>query len=101
MDYIREKYWSAVSAAEPLVQDGVVTAVATDMVLIPWIFELESFSGVTKCEVLAYLSMALHGAQDFYTHSNWGDTVDDTEAPSLSNPPGLGETDIAPFLGFT
>ena len=39
-----------------------------------------------KCNVLEQMGLALHAAQDFYSHSNWVDIV--TGLPTVENPPG-------------
>jgi hypothetical protein len=49
-----------------------------------------------KCDAIAGFGKALHGFQDFYSHSNWVD--EPVTNPGLENPPGLGMTDVAPFL---
>lgn len=59
-----------------------------------------SYTGVkgrAKCNVLEDLGLALHVAEDFYSHSNWVDRP----APGAigpDNPPGLGRTGRAPWL---
>ncbi|KAF1960556.1 hypothetical protein CC80DRAFT_589948 [Byssothecium circinans] len=55
-------------------------------------------NGRAKCNVFQGLGVALHGAQDFYSHSNWADTA----APpyTIANPPGLANTDPAPLLNL-
>jgi hypothetical protein len=58
------------------------------------------FNGVmgrAKCNVLEDLGIALHAAQDFYSHTNWVDTA----APGPTgptNPVGLGNNFPAVFL---
>jgi hypothetical protein len=55
------------------------------------------FSGRAKCDVLEGLGRTLHGAEDFYSHSNWSDQA----APGpvgVDNPPGLGHAGVAPVL---
>lgn len=52
---------------------------------------------VAKCDVLYYLGRALHGVQDFYSHSNWTDDAA-PGAITRNNPPGLGRTSLPPFL---
>ncbi|MEW1751708.1 CinY protein [Streptomyces angustmyceticus] len=54
--------------------------------------------GRAKCEALEGLGRALHGTQDFYSHSNWTDHADPRRATGTANPPGLGRTTPAPFL---
>jgi hypothetical protein len=42
-----------------------------------------------KCAALEGLGRALHGAQDFYAHSNWADEADPARPIGADNPPGL------------
>ncbi|KAF2644091.1 CinY protein [Massarina eburnea CBS 473.64] len=55
-------------------------------------------SGRIKCNVYQGFGVALHGVQDFYSHSNWADTA----APpyTIANPPGLANTSPAPLLNL-
>ena len=55
-------------------------------------------SSKAKCAALEGLGRALHGTQDFYSHSNWADQSDPNRPISLSNPPGINRRGIAPFL---
>ena len=50
-----------------------------------------------KCEVLEHFGFALHGAQDFYSHSNWTDRADAGKIRA-ENPPGLARTGRAAWL---
>jgi hypothetical protein len=59
---------------------------------------LGGWSNRAKCDVYDGLGRALHGVEDFYSHSNWVDDISIT--PSADNPPGLGNTGIAPFLSM-
>ncbi|KAK4125823.1 hypothetical protein N657DRAFT_569150 [Parathielavia appendiculata] len=56
--------------------------------------------GRAKCNVIEGLGRALHGIQDFYSHSNWVDSADPTKPIGVSNPPGLGMNGSAPFLNL-
>lgn len=60
-----------------------------------------TFNGVKgrdKCNVLEDLGLLLHASQDFYSHSNWVDTV---AAPgTVNNPPGLNNNAPAPWLSL-
>ncbi|EXL47818.1 hypothetical protein FOCG_10333 [Fusarium oxysporum f. sp. radicis-lycopersici 26381] len=58
------------------------------------------FRGRAKCNAMEGLGRALHGVQDFYTHSNWVDEHDKTKPISASNPPGLGLSAPAPLLNL-
>jgi len=42
-----------------------------------------------KCSVIEGLGRVLHGAQDFYAHSNWADAPDPTRPVGVDNPPGM------------
>jgi hypothetical protein len=46
-------------------------------------------SGRAKCDALEGFGRALHGAQDFYSHSNWTDRADPNRPISTVNPRGL------------
>lgn len=46
--------------------------------------------GRAKCNAIDGLGRALHGAQDFYSHSNWADQADPSRPIGVTNPPGLG-----------
>jgi hypothetical protein len=58
----------------------------------------DNTSDKAKCVALEGFGRALHGIQDFYSHSNWADLADANQPISVTNPPGLGRTDSAPFL---
>ena len=45
--------------------------------------------GRAKCNAIEGLGRALHGSQDFYSHSNWADEPDPGRPINPSNPPGL------------
>ncbi|KAK4177131.1 hypothetical protein QBC36DRAFT_327701 [Triangularia setosa] len=51
-----------------------------------------------KCSTLEGFGRALHGVQDFYSHSNWADETDTSQPISETNPPGLALNGTAPFL---
>ncbi len=53
--------------------------------------------GRAKCNVLEDLGIALHAAQDFYSHSNWVDQPT-PDADDPLNPPGLGNNGRARWL---
>ena len=58
----------------------------------------DQFFGRAKCNVLQGFGYALHAVQDFYSHSNYGDSRNEKEVISIKNPPGLGNTERAKFL---
>lgn len=51
-----------------------------------------------KCRTLESFGRALHGVQDFYSHSNWTDEADPTRPIGADNPPGLGLPTPSPVL---
>ncbi len=86
----------------------------------PW--DLSGSGGVevgtasAKCQVINGLGRAMHAAEDFWSHTNWGDRAnpnepvivpdkpgdprDDAPVFNLSNPPGLERTEPVPFLRY-
>jgi hypothetical protein len=58
------------------------------------------FSGRAKCNAIEGLGRALHGVQDFYTHSNWVDEHDPSQPISRTNPPGLRMSGPSPLLNL-
>lgn len=52
--------------------------------------------GRAKCNVLEDLGLALHAAQDFYSHTNWVDAP--RASPAIDNPQGLDNAAPAPWL---
>ncbi len=61
---------------------------------------LGGFSGRAKCDVFDGFGRALHGVQDFYSHSNWSDGRVPAAAVTVRNPPGMRMIIVAPFLDF-
>jgi hypothetical protein len=55
-------------------------------------------SGRAKCDVLEGLGRALHGTEDFYSHSNWADEADPSKPVGVDNPPGLANAGVAPVM---
>jgi hypothetical protein len=51
-----------------------------------------------KCATLEAFGRALHGAQDFYSHSNWADEADPGRPIDADNPPGLNLPAPSPVL---
>jgi hypothetical protein len=59
-----------------------------------------NLSGDAKCDVIDGFGRALHGVQDFYSHSNWSDGRVPAAEVTVRNPPGMGQTIVAPLLNF-
>ena len=58
----------------------------------------DNISDKAKCVVLEGFGRALHGIQDFYSHSNWADLSNPSLPISVTNPPGLNNSAAAGFL---
>ncbi|MEV4443103.1 CinY protein [Streptomyces sp. NPDC049577] len=56
--------------------------------------------GRDKCEAVEGLGRALHGVQDFYSHSNWADRADPGRPAGKDNPPGLDLPAPSPLLAL-
>jgi hypothetical protein len=61
-------------------------------------FNGETFQARPKCNVLEPWGYVLHMAEDFYSHTNWGDYADPSQRISVNNPIGLGRSELADFL---
>lgn len=106
IDHLRRRFREAVTAVDRLLDDR--HRVREDMVRLSTGFGGDctfAFPGLqsdayarAKCSAIEGFGRALHGIQDFYAHSNWVDRHDPTQPISVTNPPGLGMTTIAPFL---
>ncbi|MFG2988400.1 hypothetical protein ACGFZK_03675 [Streptomyces sp. NPDC048257] len=89
------RFRNAVRAADGLVDAGGKVRADQSDLSSPCTWEEKP--GRAKCAVLEQLGRGWHPIEDFYSHSNWADRP----APGpigLDNPPGLGRTDVAPFL---
>lgn len=87
--WIWEHLDKAVAAAAPLASPSA----ANTALGCPF----DGRSGSAKCLVLDHFGVALHAAQDFYSHTNWADKAA-PGAASAKNPPGLGMTGRAAWL---
>jgi hypothetical protein len=52
----------------------------------------------SKCTTMEAFGRVLHGAQDFYAHSNWADRADPSRPIGDDNPPGLHRPGPSPVL---
>jgi len=99
VSHIHERFQQGVDAAAGILDsDGFIIP---DEVKIPitgcsWSDAVQSTN--SKCTAILGFGRALHGIQDFYSHSNWADEADPDLDISVTNPPGLANTGLAPFL---
>jgi hypothetical protein len=105
IDHLRERFHQAWKAAGQLLDE--TRTIRPEMVELSGPFGDCTFAfpalqndafGRAKCSALEAFGRALHGIQDFYSHSNWVDSADPSQPISESNPPGLGMNGTAPFL---
>jgi hypothetical protein len=97
VDHLRVRLGEAVDAAGGLLDDdGQVIAEEVD--LDPECRPFEAAEQRAKCSSLEALGRVLHGAQDFYAHSNWADEADPTRPIGADNPPGLNLPGPSPVL---
>jgi hypothetical protein len=97
VDHLRVRFGEAVDAAEALLgDDGQV--IAEEVAAAPECSPREASEQRAKCTVLEAFGRVLHGAQDFYAHSNWADEADATRPIGPDNPPGLDLPGPSPVL---
>nr|BFE73253.1 hypothetical protein GCM10020092_065540 [Actinoplanes digitatis] len=97
VDHLRGRFREAVGNAAGLLDgEGRIVSAAvdlgTDCVLD------SAAEQRAKCTSLESFGRALHGAQDFYSHSNWADAADPARPPGPDNPPGLNLPAPSPVL---
>jgi hypothetical protein len=94
-NWMMEKLHDAVGDAADLV--GVEGRLRASQLEMPCLF-VGQMKGHAKCNVIEDLGVLLHASQDFYSHTNWADVADASQAVGVENPPGLGNTTRAPWL---
>ena len=97
VSHLRRRFREAIDSAADLLDDEGRIAAAevgldTDCVLDA------TTEQRAKCRSLESFGRALHGAQDFYSHSNWADGVDPARPIGADNPPGLNLPAPSPVL---
>jgi hypothetical protein len=93
---LRTRFHEGVTGASPLLKsdgsiDGSQVDLTNDCTFVG------GFPGRAKCNAIEGLGRALHGAQDFYSHSNWTDQAEPGPL-GIANPPGLGLLAPTPIL---
>jgi hypothetical protein len=95
--HLRGRFREAIDKAKGLLDDEGRIAVA--QVNLDTDCELNANTEQrAKCKSLESFGRALHGAQDFYSHSNWVDRADPFRPIGADNPPGLGRPAPSPVL---
>jgi hypothetical protein len=97
VDHLRGRFGEAVtSAGGVLDSDGRIIAAAVDLGIDCELAPKDEPRA--KCTALESFGRALHGVQDFYSHSNWSDTADPAQPTGAGNPPGLNLPAPSPIL---
>jgi len=95
--HLRMRFWRGIDGASGLFdRDGELIGPEVD--LSAGCTFVGGFAGKAKCNAIEGLGRALHGAQDFYSHSNWADESDPNKPIWLDNPPGLNLPGPTPIL---
>lgn len=97
VNHLRRRFREAIDSAKDLLDDegqiiGSEVNLGTDCGLDA------NTEQRAKCESLEGFGRALHGAQDFYSHSNWADAADPSRPTGADNPPGLNLPAPSPVL---
>ena len=97
VNHLRTKFGGGVVSAQGLLDDqGQV--IPGEVNFDPECNPREVEEDRAKCASIEGFGRALHGAQDFYAHSNWADEADPTRPIGDDNPPGLNLPGPSPVL---
>jgi hypothetical protein len=97
VDQLRARFGESADSSKGLLDDeGQV--IAGEVNLDPECNPREAAEVRAKCASLEGLGRVLHGAQDFYAHSNWADEADPARPINDANPPGLNLPGPSPVL---
>ncbi|MEV7951750.1 CinY protein [Streptomyces rubiginosohelvolus] len=98
--HLQGRFATGITEADDVLSDGSGAAA-----VLPHEVDLSSdctfvggVNGRAKCDAMEGFGRALHGVQDFYSHSNWSDVSDTSKPIGLTNPPGLNMTTISPLM---
>jgi hypothetical protein len=97
VDHLRGRFREAIDNADGLLDDdGAIVVAEVDLGTD---CELDANTEQrAKCRSLESFGRALHGAQDFYSHSNWADQDDPARPNGVDDPPGLNLPAPSPIL---
>jgi hypothetical protein len=96
VNHLRNRFKQGVTAAVRLLDSG--DRVVPDEVKLTPNCPFTMTLSRAKCDALEGLGRALHGAQDFYAHSNWTDVPNKKKPIGPTNPPGLNRPGPSPIL---
>jgi hypothetical protein len=97
VNHLRRRFRDAVNSARELLDDnGHIAGAEVDLDSDCVLDSVEERRA--KCQSLESFGRALHGTQDFYSHSNWADVADPARPIDDDNPPGLNLPAPSPVL---
>jgi hypothetical protein len=88
IDHLRTRFREGVDSAKELL-DGRARVISDEAALDADCRYFDDAEARAKCATIEAFGRALHGAQDFYSHSNWADEADPNRPIGADNPPGL------------
>jgi hypothetical protein len=97
VEQLRLRFREGVDSAGPVL-DGGADVLPEEVGLDPECAFTGPGDARAKCAVIEGLGRVLHGAQDFYAHSNWADAADPQLPVGADNPPGLDRPGPSPVL---
>jgi len=98
--HLRAQFREAVESAGGLL-DGEGRVIPDEVALASDCRLFDDTEARAKCATIEGLGRALHGAQDFYAHSNWADEADPARPIGPDNPPGLNRPGPSVLLDLT
>ncbi|KAK4170701.1 hypothetical protein QBC36DRAFT_250813 [Triangularia setosa] len=97
--HIKERLSQGIAAAGLILDDeGYIKPDEAKIPLVGCVYFRSNQASNAKCSAILGFGRALHGIQDFYSHSNWADVANGSLPVSVLNPPGLGNSFPAPFF---
>ncbi|MFI5893250.1 CinY protein [Actinoplanes sp. NPDC051513] len=97
VEQLRGQFRTGLDSAKDLLDDqGEV--MPDEVTVSPECNPREREESRAKCTTMEAFGRVLHGAQDFYSHSNWADQADPDRPIGDDNPPGLHRPGPSPLL---
>jgi hypothetical protein len=98
VNHLRGRFEEGIASAGNLLDDRGQVVGGEVLLDPPTCRVFEASETRAKCASLEGFGRALHGAQDFYAHSNWADEADPGRSAGADNPPGLNLPGPSPVL---
>lgn len=97
VNQLRLRFREGVESADAIL-DGNGDVLSEEVALDPECNSTDTGDARAKCAAIEGFGRVLHGAQDFYAHSNWADEPDPARPVGVDNPPGLNLPGPSPVL---